>query len=361
MRWFKKTYAFIFFSTLLYVVCSSNGLITDIATEMVLASEQVAGVNASLAETEVIPGGEVIGVKLYTDGILIVELASFENSDGDIVCPAKDGGIEAGDKILAVNGIEISDNLELTHQVALSGGRETSLTIDRNGNIIELSVVPQKSLENNQPKIGIWVRDSAAGIGTLTFVRKNDNRFFALGHSIADRDIRKNYSVKNGTIEYAKVMNIVKSKEGVPGEIQATFGGADVAIGTLEGNSDSGIYGTLNNNYEGETLKLASRWQIKEGPATILCSLDGEKPREYSININKVILAAGFDEKSMVIEVTDSDLIAKTGGIVQGMSGSPIIQDGKLVGAVTHVFVNDPTRGYGIFIENMLAEAEKIK
>ena len=361
MRWFKKSYFFIFFSALFYVVCSSNGLITDIATEMVLASDYVANANASLAETEVIPGGEVIGIKLYTDGILVVELASFENCNGEIVCPAKDSGIEPGDKILAVNGKEIADNSQLTQEVALSGGRELSLTVDRNGSVIDITVNPQKSLENNLPKIGIWVRDSAAGIGTLTFVRKSDNRFFALGHSIADRDIRENYSVKNGTIEYAKVMDIVKSKEGVPGEIQATFGGTDVAIGTLEGNSDSGIFGTFGEDYSGETMKLASRWQIKEGPATILCSLDGAKPEEYSININKVILAAGFDEKSMVIEVTDPELIKKTGGIVQGMSGSPILQNGKIVGAVTHVFVNDPTRGYGIFIENMLAEAEKIK
>ena len=359
MNWFKKSYFFIFFTTLFYVVFSSQGIFTDIATKTVLASEDVANANAKLAETEVYPGGRVIGIKLYTDGIMVVELASFEDENGNIVCPAKDSGIQVGDIIVAVNGNAVEGNKELLNAVNYSKGKKVKLTVKRRENRLDIDVLPINSVERGEPKLGLWVRDSAAGIGTLTFVTADDKKFFALGHGITDKDIREKYTVRKGSIEFADVMNVEKSKEGVPGEIQATFGGNNKTIGSMEGNTDSGIYGTYSEELSGKPLKVASRWQIEEGPATILCSLDDEEPREYSIMIDKIVLGAGFSEKSMVIEVTDPELIKKTGGIVQGMSGSPILQNGKLVGAVTHVFVNDPTRGYGIFIETMLAEAEK--
>lgn len=359
MKWFKKSYFFVFLTTLFYVISSSSGLVTDIATEMVLASDYVTDVNAALSKVEVIPGGEIIGIKLYTEGILVVELAGFEDVSGNIVCPAKDCGIREGDNIIAVNGNNVESNDELINAVNTSEGKNIILTLKRAENSFDVSVAPVKTPQNGEMKIGVWVRDSAAGIGTLTFVKKDDGKFFALGHGITDKDLRKKYTVRKGSIEPAAVMSVVKSKEGVPGELQATFGSNGQTIGSMEGNSDSGIFGIYNGEKAGEPVKLASRWQIEEGPATILCSVDGKSPKEYSIEIKKVILGGGFSEKSMVIEITDHELIKKTGGIVQGMSGSPILQNGKLVGAVTHVFVNDPTKGYGIFAENMLAEVDK--
>lgn len=359
MKWFKKSYFFVFFITLFYVISSSYGLVTDIATEMVLASDYVSDANAALSDIEVIPGGEIIGIKLYTKGILVVELAGFEDIGGNIVCPAKDCGIREGDNIIAVNGKNVESNDELVNAVNASNGKSITLTIKRGESSFDVLIKPIKTNIKNEVKIGVWVRDSAAGIGTLTFVKKDNGKFFALGHGITDKDLRTRYSVSKGSIEPAKVISVVKSKEGTPGEVQASFGEEGQTIGSMEGNSESGIYGHYSGEKKGRPVKIASRWQIKEGPAEILCSLDGKTPKSYSIEIKKVILGGGFSEKSMVIEITDNELIKKTGGIVQGMSGSPILQNGKLVGAVTHVFVNDPTKGYGIFIENMIAEAEK--
>ncbi len=361
MKWFKKTYFFVFFMTLFYVVSSSHGIFTNVAAEMVLASEYVTDVNAKLAKTKVYAGGDVIGIKLYTDGIMVVELASFEDEQGNIVCPAKDSGIQVGDIILAANGKKMESNNQLINSIRYLVDKSVKLSIKRGEERFDVDVFPKKTFENREPKLGLWVRDSAAGIGTMTFVTADDKKFFALGHGITDKDIRERYTVRQGTIEFADVMNVEKSKEGVPGEIQATFGGNNTTIGSVEGNTKCGIHGSYNAELLGQPMEIASRWQIKEGPATILCSVDGKEKKEYSVNINKIILGGGFSEKSMVIEVTDPELIKKTGGIVQGMSGSPILQNGRIVGAVTHVFVNDPTRGYGIFIENMLAEAEKIK
>lgn len=356
MKWFKKSYFFIFFMTLFYVVSSSHGIFTDVATRMVLASEEVADANAKLEQTMVYPGGNVIGIKLYTEGIMVVELASFEDKQGNIVCPAKDSGIQVGDVISAVDGKEVDGNKDLIKAVNSSMDKTVKLTVKRRENRIDIDIMPAKSLEDGLPKLGLWVRDSAAGVGTMTFVTADSKNFFALGHGITDKDIRERYTVKKGTIEFADVMNVEKSKEGVPGELQATFGGKNVTIGNLKGNTDCGIYGSYDAELSGDPVKVASRWQIEEGPATILCSLDGKDKKEYSIKIDKIILGGGFSEKSMVIEVTDPELIRKTGGIVQGMSGSPILQNGMLVGAVTHVFIKNPLKGYGIFAENMLAE-----
>lgn len=358
MKWFKKSYFFIFFMTLFYVVSSSHGIFTDVATQMVLASDEVADANAKIAQTKVYPGGNVIGIKLYTEGIMVVELASFEDKQGNIVCPAKDSGIQVGDIISAANGIEIDENKELVKAVDSLGDKSITLSVKRGENELDVTVQPAKSHEDGLPKLGIWVRDSAAGVGTMTFVTADSKKFFALGHGVTDKDIRERYTVKKGTIEFADVMNVEKSKEGVPGELQATFGGTNQAIGSLEGNTDCGIYGNFDGEIAGEPVNIASRWQIKEGPATILCALDGNEKKEYKIEIDKVILGGGFNEKSMVIEITDPELIKKTGGIVQGMSGSPILQNGMLVGAVTHVFIKNPLKGYGIFAENMLAESE---
>jgi len=361
MNWFKKSYFFIFLLTVSYVISSSYGLVSDVATEMVLASDYVADVNANLSETEVIPGGNVIGIKLYTEGVLVVELASFEDSSGNIVCPAKDCGIQPGDKIISVNNKKIEETSELVNLVKKAGGQSIDICVEREDMTFDVKIDAIKSGEDGQHKLGVWVRDSAAGIGTLTFINPENNSFFALGHGITDKDIKKRYSVRDGTIEMADVMSVVKSTEGVPGEIRASFGKNGQAIGDMKGNCECGIYGTFSGDYSGEPVKVASRWQIKEGPATILCSVDGKEPKEYNAQISKIMLGGGFSEKSMVIEITDPELIAKTGGIVQGMSGSPIMQNGKLVGAVTHVFIKNPLKGYGIFIENMLTETEKIK
>ncbi len=361
MKWFKKSYFFVFFIAITYVISSSNGLCSDVATRQAFAHEKGRLLEQNLSEVYVIPGGNTIGIKLYTDGVLVVDTTEFESISGEIVNPAEKSGIRPGDIIFAVNGEKVSESNEIADLVSASDEKQISLSLSRNGNLFDVNIVPCKEKESKESKLGIWIRDSAAGIGTLTFVRTDNKKFAALGHGITDRDLREKYSVKTGSIEIANVMSVKKSEQGVPGELEATFGGNGKDIGVLERNLDCGIFGSINSLPEGEKMKVATRWQIKEGPAVIRCSLDRKKVEEFDIVIDKIMLGGNFSTKSMVIKVTDQELIKRTGGIVQGMSGSPIIQDGKLVGAVTHVFVNDPTKGYGIFIENMLSETEKIK
>lgn len=302
----------------------------------------------------VIPGGEAIGIKLYTKGLLVVETASFEDEKGNVVSPAIEAGIMQSDIILSVNEKPLTDNSQLA-EAAQQG--EVSLKILRNSSEQTVNITPVASKDGSR-KIGLWVRDSAAGIGTLTFKRPDNNKFAALGHGIIDCDVKSTYLINDGSIQKAKVVSVVKGEKGNPGEIKGIFDEEPGFDGIIEKNDTDGIYGVLNTLNSEEPVEIGSKWEICEGPAQIICSVE-ETKKAYDIEIESVSPLNTFNSKSMVIRVTDKELLNKTGGIVQGMSGSPIMQNGKLIGAVTHVFVNNPEKGYGIFIENMLRETEK--
>lgn len=302
-----------------------------------------------------IPSGEAIGVKLYTDGVLVVGISDVTDSDGKIHQPAKKAGIMTGDRILAVNGKTVENINDFTDKIN-EAGKKATLQIARDEDKFLVDIEPCYSKDGGY-KIGLWVRDSTAGIGTLTFYNPENNTFGALGHGICDSDTKGLMAVKRGSINACRIRNIIKGERGVAGELTGDFSG--IEIGNITCNTDSGISGSANMLGNGEPLMVASRYEVKKGNGEILCDVDGAGPRRYKIEITRI--QKNGEGKNLVLKVTDDRLIDKTGGIVQGMSGSPILQNGRIVGAVTHVFVNDPTRGYGIFIENMLAEAEKIK
>lgn len=308
----------------------------------------------------VIPGGETIGVKLYTDGILVVYVSEVTGTDGEIHAPAKDSDIRENDRILTVDGEKIETNEEFS-QIINAKKSSVHLTVARDEEIIETDISPVVSETDGKYRAGIWVRDSTAGIGTLTFYNPESGGFAALGHAICDSDTMSILKLAEGSLMNCSVVSVKKGEYGTPGELKGCISGGE--IGKILINDNFGIYGLFNENAmseEKDLIEVATRFQVKEGNASILCDVDGEGVKEYAVEISKVSKSPEPDNKGMVITVTDEELINKTGGIVQGMSGSPIIQNGMLVGAVTHVFVNDPHKGYGIFAENMLDKANTV-
>ena len=309
----------------------------------------------------VIPSGETIGVKIYTKGLLVIDVSAVYAKDMTEHFPARDAGIAVGDRIMSVDGIELKTNEEFAQYIN-SVKTKVKLKIARDDTEFETEITPVMSNDNDIYKVGLWVRDSTAGIGTLTCYDLQTGEYAALGHAICDSDTGEIMTVSNGGLINCKVVSIQKAQSGKPGELTGAF--SKESVGSISENNEFGIYGTLNEEYidmSKKPIEAATRFQVKEGEAQILCDVDGNGVKSYSVDIVKISKSDVIDNKGIVIKVTDNELLEKTGGIVQGMSGSPIIQNGRIVGAVTHVFVNDPTRGYGIFIENMLSEAEKIK
>ena len=309
----------------------------------------------------VVPSGDTIGIKMYTDGLLIVAVSDFTANDGTIVSPAKKSGLERGDRIRAVNGEEINTAEELSK--FLSNGVSTlDLSIIRGNETFNTSITSVAEISSEKPRLGLWVRDSTAGIGTLTYYDPSNSAFASLGHAICDPDTGDIMKLRRGNVLSCNIMSVVKGERGTPGELVGSF--SSKTFGTIKDNNELGVYGFLENTSElnfSEAIGVATRFQIKEGEAKILANVDGKGIREYKAEIVKVSKNAKTDNKGLVIKVTDEDLIAKTGGIVQGMSGAPILQNNLLVGAVTHVFVNDPTKGYGTFIELMVDQTAKLK
>ncbi|MBR5809025.1 MAG: SpoIVB peptidase, partial [Clostridia bacterium] len=296
-----------------------------------------------------IPSGEAIGVKLYTDGVLVVGISDVADALGNIYQPAKDAGIMVGDRILSVNGESVKNIDDFTDKINESGKKAT-LEIAREDHKFTVELLPAYSKDSGSYKVGLWVRDSTAGIGTLTFYNPENNTFGALGHGICDSDTKELMTVRCGSVNACTIRNVIKGERGIAGELTGDFSG--IEIGDITQNTHAGISGNVGLIPEGEPVMIASRFEVKKGNAEILCDVDGAGPKRYKIEITKI--QKGGEGKNLVLRVTDERLLGKTGGIVQGMSGSPVLQNGKIVGAVTHVFVNDPTKGYGIFIENML-------
>lgn len=314
-------------------------------------------------KTKVIPIGTAIGMKLYTKGVLVVGMSQIKDENDEKKRPYENSGIEQGDTIIAINNNEVSNTNELIEEVNNSNGNAITVKYEKNNETLETSITPVKS--GNEYKLGLWVRDAAAGVGTLTFYEPNTNSFMALGHGISDIDTEKIVDIASGELITASILTIKKGVKGTPGEIRGTIENGN-NIGKIGKNTNLGVYGTVTNknylNISGmEEMEVATRSEIQEGKAQIICQLDNNGRKTYEIEIEKIYLANNTDNKSMLIKVTDKELLEKTGGIIQGMSGAPVIQNGKFVGAVTNVLVNDPTQGYAIFGDMMIKQMRSVK
>ena len=309
-------------------------------------------------EKVLIPGGQAIGVALHTEGVLVVGTGEIAESGS----PAAVCGIRPGDVLRRVDGVTIENAEQLAELIAEAGNRPLAVEYDRDGAPMTTTMTPALDQATGTFRMGAWVRDSTAGVGTLSFYDPETGRYGALGHAITDGDTGKVLTVGQGEILKATVVAVQKGTKGVPGELKGSFLREAEVLGTITGNSVLGIYGSMNQPVENtlypEGLPIGLRAGVHTGPATILSSVDGEGVKAYQVEITRVNQQSAPAPKSMVVHVTDHVLLEKTGGIVQGMSGSPIIQDGRLIGAVTHVFVNDPTQGYGLYVDWMLGAAE---
>lgn len=298
--------------------------------------------------------GESFGIKLYTDGVIIVGVRDVETDKGKCN-PAKEAGLEKGDIIIEINGKKVYSADSVTDILNDNNGNDYKITIKRNGNYKEFLLKPAYSSSQGCYKVGLWVRDSTAGVGTITYYDKSNNTVSALGHPITDVDTNEIMPILDGEAVRATVTKIYKSKAGEAGSLCCEF--TNDIIGTLKKNCQSGIYGkytcTLKNTYEYE---VASPNEIVRGPVQILCTIDSGKAKFYNAQISRISYRENKKGKNMVVKITDERLLEKTGGIVQGMSGSPIIQNGKLVGALTHVIVDSPEKGYAIFAQDMVDE-----
>ena len=315
-----------------------------------------------LPSIQLLPGGNSIGVVLHSRGVIVVGNSPILTENQQQVNPAKDSGIHVGDVILSINGILVQSDSEVAEVIDNSGKADEILSIllKRGEEEITVNLKPVLCDDTKRYRIGLFVRDSAAGVGTLTFHDPQSRSYGALGHIITDSDTNQPIDCEQGKIVGAKVSGIQHGMRGQPGEKIGVFIEGDQVLGNIEKNTKFGIYGKLTaklpNELYSEAIPVASMNQAQVGDAEILTVVNGQKIERFKIEIQKINLQESPEGKGIVIKVTDPLLLEKTGGIVQGMSGSPIIQNGKLIGAVTHVFVHDPTRGYGCFIDWMLME-----
>ncbi|WP_455817947.1 SpoIVB peptidase [Clostridium butyricum] len=317
-----------------------------------------------IKDLELYPGGVPIGVRVSSEGVLVVGYSDIEINNEKEESPGKVGGLEIGDVILKINGIEMHNSRDLVKAIKQSEKDSIKVDILRHGENIT-KIVTLKKENNKDYKIGLWIRDSTAGVGTMTFYDDTSKKFGALGHPITDSDTNEPFLIKDGDVIESSVISIRKGEKGSPGELKGIFINESNPTGEIDKNTQSGIFGQLNSNIlqksDIKRLKVGFRDEIVPGKAKIITTIDENGPQEYEIEIEKLLNQNVASSKSMVIKVTDPRLLEKTGGIVQGMSGSPIIQNNKIVGAVTHVLINKPDTGYGIYIEWMLQDAGIIK
>jgi len=310
-----------------------------------------------LEERAVVVSGAPIGIKMFTEGAVIVGMADVTGEDG-LCCPARQAGLKPGDVIIEADGEKVEGNEQFSRAIEASGGRAVRIKYTRDGRTAVTALTPARQKDGSL-RAGLWVRDSAAGIGTLTFYSPSGG-FAGLGHAVCDVDTGQVMPLRSGEIVGVAVTGVVQGRAGTPGELTGTFLGT-AALGRMEANNEAGIYGSMPEAPEGVAAQIAPRQEVRVGPATMLATVEGMRPSEYDVYIERVEVNDRSLTKNMVIRIDDPELLERTGGIVQGMSGCPVLQEGRLVGAVTHVFINDPTRGYGIFAENMLAQLESIR
>ena len=309
--------------------------------------------SASTPET-LVPLGSTVGIELKLDGVMIVGLSQVDTGEGSMQ-PALDAGLMPGDVITSVGGREIGSAGDFLTAASQLDGGSVEVTVQRQGKTVCFNVTPAKNADGSY-QLGLWLRDGVSGIGTLTYYDPASESYGALGHGINDADTGELMPVHRGDIMAAEVVDVVKGTGGTPGELCGKVDGENI-LGTIVLNTDCGVFGSLEQGVQGEELPIAAESEIVLGQASILSNIVGSDVKEYDIEICRVYRNTQ-DSRSVMIEVTDPELLEATGGIVQGMSGSPIIQNGKIIGAVTHVLVNDPTRGYGISIEKMLKTAD---
>lgn len=307
-----------------------------------------------LPETKVVPIGKVIGLKLYTNGVLIVGMTEIDGEK-----PYEYTGLKEGDTILEINNTEIDSIEKLKEVVNKSNGEELELKYLRDGTISVSNIKPVQTNTDGY-KLGLWVRDAATGVGTITYYEPESGKFAALGHGIVDVDTDKLIDIESGEVVTSSIVAIKKGEQGIPGEIKGTIMN-QTNIGEVTKNTDFGIYGNLTNTASlninsQKAIDVALRSEIKTGNAKVLCTLENGVTKEYDIEIKKIYANNNSDNKSMLIKVTDENLLNQTGGIIRGLSGAPIIQNGKFCGAVTHVLVSDPTMGYAVFGDLMIKE-----
>jgi len=317
-----------------------------------------------IKDLEVYPGGIPIGVRVNSEGVLIVGYSDIDVNNNKEESPGKSGGLEIGDIILKINGVEMENSIDLLRTIKSCEKEDVEVYILRNGKKLTKNIHLKR--ENNKDyKIGLWIRDSTAGVGTMTFFDSNTNKFGALGHPITDCDTNEPFLIRKGELLESSIISIKKGERGAPGELKGIFINEQLPTGNIQKNTESGIFGEIKNtqalNKKIKPIKVGFRDEISIGKAKIITTIDENGPQEFDIEIEKLLNQSTPGSKSMVIKITDPKLLEKTGGIVQGMSGSPIIQNNKLIGAVTHVLINKPDTGYGIYIEWMLQDSGILK
>lgn len=318
----------------------------------------------TLEDVEVVPVGKVVGLKLYTNGVLVVGMSEVENNQNNLVKPYEGSNIKEGDMIFEIDGCAIEDISNLKDVVNKTQGRNVEIKLLRKGKTVVVSNITPVQVSENEYKLGLWVKDAATGVGTMTFYDPETQRFALLGHGITDSDTNSLIYIDSGELVTSKLVSIKKGEDGKPGEIRGTIL-KQKTVGEVYKNTDFGVYGKLTdltslNIESSKKYKVALRDEIKEGKATILCAVNNDnKVQEYDIEIEKVYFENDFNNKSMLLRITDTDLIDKTGGIIRGLSGAPILQNGKFVGAITNVLVSNPKLGYGIFADLMIKEMNK--
>ena len=335
---------------------SVNGYKTQVSLFGIIPIKNVTVTETK--QTEVVILGSPFGLKIYTEGVLVVGFSDVETENGT-VNPAKDCGIMVGDAVLSVNGKAVTSNSEMQKEISKSKGKACELAVKRGQEQFTVSLTPAISKSDKTCKIGLWIRDSSAGIGTLTFYSPELKVVAGLGHGICDTDTGELVPFKNGEFVNAEIIGVKKATNKTAGELQGVFSNGEIA--ELKENDITGVYGITDNISGGvNVMKIALKQEVEVGKAQIITTLDDEGPMVYNCEIEKVYHNDSSKIKNMVIKITDEELLKKTGGIVQGMSGSPLIQNGKLIGAVTHVLVDDSCKGYGIFAENMLETAQSV-
>jgi len=349
MKTLKKI-SLLFVLIFLYVFVLSRNLIPETIA--------VKGEEIKISDIQVIPVGEIVGIKLYTSGVLVVGTSAIEGIDGNNYKPFENTGIEEGDSIIAINENIVNNTDELISAINMCNGEKIKITYKSKDQQKNCEMTPVMD-KNKKYKIGLWVRDSAAGVGTVTFYNEMTQSFAALGHAITDIDTGDIIQTSTGEIDDVNIVSIVKGITDEPGKIQGSIK-SNSTIGNIYKNTQYGIYGIIKNPSNlkiqySEKMNVATRQEITLGEAYILSDINGQV-NKYKIEIQKIYYNNNYDNKSMLIKVVDEELLSRTGGIIQGMSGSPIIQNGKFCGAVTHVFLNNPTEGYAVFADKMIQE-----
>lgn len=341
------------------IVSNSDELTNTVMTVKLFNLFTIKKVNVRLlTDTNVYIGGETVGFNLFSEGVICVGSNAVVTADG-MQEPIKDSELQEGDAIIKIEDIDIESIQDVDRIINLPkfAGEKLKITIKRNGKELDTYATPVYDLLSQKYKLGLWIRNSASGVGTLTYVKQSNFRFGAVGHPIVDSSLGDNFNVETGNIYRCRLLGIKKGEKNNPGEIRSSINLSDDAIGLADTNCKYGVYGNILNKQiidATRTAMLGGRLSVKLGDAKIYCNIDNQGVKAYDIKILKANKQNSADDKSMIIKVTDPELLEKTGGIIQGMSGSPIVQNGKIIGAVTHVFVNDPTRGYGVYVDWMI-------